>query len=118
MKIHERKNFRLTARLEMTAIQTYHLLPSLSEHINYLKLLSLMLIVKFKGERFQYHSKSKERLIYYTRIIKDFHTIADLVVAYTNYYYTKVIYFVVAIPTIAIGDKALWPRNHRNFRSS
>ena len=72
-------------------------------------------LLRIIGERFQYHSKSKERLIYYTRIIKDFYTIADLAIAYTNYYYTKVIYLVVAILTVAIGDKALWPRNCRNF---
>ena len=77
-----------------------------------------MLQIFLLGERFRYHSKSKERLIYHTRIIKDFHTIADLVVAHTNYYYTKVIHLIVAIPTITIGDKALWPRNHRNFRSA
>jgi hypothetical protein len=55
------------------------------------------------GERFQYHGKSKERLIYHSRLIKGFYTIINLVVAYTNY--TKVIY-LVAIPTIAIGDEA------------
>jgi hypothetical protein len=40
--------------------------------------------------------------------MKDFYTIADLVVARTNYYYTKVIYLLVAITPIAIDDKALW----------
>ena len=56
------------------------------------------------GERFQYHGKSKERLIYHSRLIKDFHAIVNLVVARTSY--TKVIHLVVAILTIAIGDEA------------
>ena len=56
------------------------------------------------GERFQYHGKSKERLIYHSRLIKDFHAIVNLVVARTSY--TKVIHLIVAITTIAIGDKA------------
>ena len=34
--------------------------------------------------------------------MKDFYTIVNLIVAYTNY--TKVIHLVVVIPTIAIGD--------------
>jgi hypothetical protein len=55
------------------------------------------------GERFQYHRKSKERLIYHSHLIKDFYTIVNLVVTRTSY--TKVIH-LVAIPTIAIGDEA------------
>jgi hypothetical protein len=59
------------------------------------------------GKRFRYHSKSTERLIYHSYVEKDFYTIRDLIVAHTNCYYTKVIYLVVAITTIAISNKAL-----------
>jgi hypothetical protein len=54
------------------------------------------------GKGFQYHSKLKERLIYYTRIIKDFYTIVNLVVVYTNY--IKVIHLIITILIIAISN--------------
>jgi hypothetical protein len=57
----------------------------------------------FIGERFQYYRKSKERLIYHSRLIKDFYAIVNLVVARTSY--IKVIN-LVAILTIVISDEA------------
>jgi hypothetical protein len=41
--------------------------------------------ISIKGERFRYYSKSKERLIYHTCIIKDFYTIADYGPLYRTY---------------------------------
>jgi hypothetical protein len=65
--------------------------------------------ISFKGKRFQYHSKSKERLIYHSRLIKDFHAIADLVVAIPT-----IATFLASI-TIAIGDGVAYLSNLSRF---